>query len=139
MAITLTNSASASMLTALVTAIDSGAGSALCVVYSGTPPASAEAVLSGNTVLANVALSDPSATVSGKTLSFSGMPRSDVSADASGTATFFRIHISADGTTPGTAVIQGNCGTSGTDMVLASTALVSGASFSISSASITLP
>lgn len=138
MAISFTNSSAASTLTALLTAIDAGAGAALCIIYSGTAPATAEASLSGNTVLANVALADPSGSVTSKTLTFSGMPKSDSSVDATGTASFFRIVTSTDGTTIGTPVLQGTVGTSGTDMIVSSTSLVASTTFQITSLSITL-
>lgn len=139
MAYTFTNAAAATTLTALVGAFDAGAGAALLVIYSGTAPATAEASLSGNTVLATVVLGDPSFTVSGKTATIASGPRSDTSADATGTATFFRIFTSTDGATPGTACFQGLVGTSGSDLNLNTTSLVSGGPVQVNSGTITLP
>jgi hypothetical protein len=139
MPFSLTNDAAQSILENLLASIDAGVGNALIVIYSGTAPATAESALSGNTVLANIALSKPSAVASDKTLTFSGLPKTDASADNSGTAVFFRIHVSADSLTPGVAVLQGSCGTSDADMILASTSIVAGVAFQITTMSITLP
>jgi hypothetical protein len=57
---------------------------------------------------------------------------SDSSANATGTATWFRIVTSG-----GTHVIDGNVGTSGSDLNLSTTSIVSGASVSITSFTIT--
>lgn len=139
MAYTFTNASAATTLTALVGTFDAGAGAALLVIYSGSAPATAEASLSGNTVLANIALADPSFTVSGKTATMAGTPKTDSSADATGTASFFRIFTSTDGATPGTACFQGSVGTSGADLNLNTTSLVSGGPVQINSGTITLP
>ena len=50
-----------SMLTALRDALDGGTGAAIVRIYSGTQPANAYTGLSGNTLLAQLTCSDPSA------------------------------------------------------------------------------
>ncbi len=84
-------------------------------------------------VLATITLGKPSGTVSGGVLTFSGFPRKDTSADATGTAAIARIKDGA-----GTVVIDGlTVGTSGTDIVLATTSIVSGTEVELTSATIT--
>lgn len=71
--------------------IDGGAGPGLLRVYDGTRPATGG---SATTLLAELTLSDPCATVSGTTLTFSSIT-ADASANATGTATWGRIVTSA--------------------------------------------
>ena len=140
MAITLTNTSASTVLNSLVTQAEAGAGAPLVVIYSGTAPATAEAALSGNTVLAVVALTDPGCfTVSGKTMTMANAPKADNNANATGTATFFRVTTSTDGATPGTAVLQGSCGTSSADMILNTTSITLDGQFRIDSLTISLP
>ncbi len=62
---------------------------------------------------------------------------SDTSADASGTAGYFRVYTGAGGDTA--ALFQGNSGTSGTDCVFDNNVIVAGGVIAISSATITVP
>lgn len=136
--------ANATILTALdaiVDSFDSGSTDANgdIRVYSGTAPADADASLSGNTLLAQAELSNPafgSATDAnpGGTATMSGLPKSDSSIDATGTASFFRIFDRNN-----VCRFQGTVGTSGTNMVVNSTAFQSGATFTITAFTITLP
>lgn len=102
-------------------------------IYSGTPPADVGTALSGNTLLAQLtgnATIAPSA--SGGVLTFNAITQ-DSSADATGTATFFRWYDSGGST----ARVQGTVSTSGADMNLNTTSIVSGGAVSVSSATIT--
>jgi hypothetical protein len=104
-------------------------------IYSGTPPANVATALSGNTLLAtltNAAALAPAASGGVLTLNAIG---SDLSADANGTATFFRI-LQSDATT---VIAQGTVGTSGADMILGTTTFAIGNVVSISAATITAP
>lgn len=101
-------------------------------IYSGTPPATADAALSGNTELVNISIDG---------LGVDGLTFDAAAADGviqktasevwkgtnanSGTATFFRFVKSGDtGASSSTAVrVQGNVGVAGSDMNLASTVL----------------
>ena len=72
-------------------------------------------------------------TISGDVLTLAGFPRSDTSADNSGTAAVARIRTSANAD-----VITGlTVGTSGTDVVLDSTSITAGQTVTISSATFT--
>jgi hypothetical protein len=85
------------------------------------------------TVLADITLSDPSATAASGILTFSGFPKSDSSANATGVAAAARIRDSA-----GTDVITGlTVGTSGTDIILDNTSINAGQTITINSATIT--
>lgn len=98
-------------------------------IYSGTQPADADTALSGNTLLAELrfnATSAPAA-VAG-VLTFNAIA-ADTSADATGTATFYRA-FKSDGTT---VVTDGSVGTSGANLNLNSVAIQIGAQVSVSS------
>lgn len=85
-------------------------------------------------VLATIALDATAGTVSGGVLTFSGFPKSDASADASGTATAARIRTA----TGGTDIVTGlTVGTSGQDINLNSTSISAGQTVTINSATIT--
>ena len=130
----MTLSYSTTLRNATVDAITTAAGaSALLRIYNGTPPANVGTALSGNTLLAELtcnATFAPSASSGVLTLN---SITSDSSADATGTASFFRIYKS-DGTT---AVLQGTVGTSGEDLNLNTTSIVSGAQVAVTSFTIT--
>lgn len=102
-------------------------------IYSGTRPAGPDTALSGNTLLASLPMSATAfAAGSGGTKTANAIT-SDSSADATGTATFFRA-FKADHTT---AVIDGTVGTSGTDAIINSVSIVAGTTVSCSSCVIT--
>lgn len=102
-------------------------------IYSGTQPADANTALSGNTLLATLtcnATFAPSASSGALTLN---SITSDTNAAATGTASFFRM-LKSDGTT---VVMDGSVGTSGCDMNLNTTSIVSGATVACTSFVIT--
>lgn len=85
-------------------------------------------------VLATINLGNPAGTTGSGILTFSGFPRSDTSADASGTAAAARIRTA----TAGTDIVTGlTVGTSGSDINLDSTSITAGQTVTINSASIT--
>ncbi len=84
-------------------------------------------------VLAEITLDDPCGTVVNGVLTFSNFPRSDTSANATGTAAAARVRDST-----GTDIITGlTVGTSAADIVLDSTSLTAGQTVTINSATIT--
>ena len=86
------------------------------------------------TVLATIALGNPAGTTSGGILTFSGFPRSDTSADATGTAAAARIRTASGGTD----IITGlTVGTSASDINLDSVSITAGQTVTITSATIT--
>lgn len=107
-------------------------------IYNGTPPASAAASLSGNTLL--VTMNCSATPISGwSDTGTAGRATFDtVSAGtpaATGTATFFRI-LKSDGTT---VIGQGDVGTSGQTLVLETTSIVIGSGVSVTAFTIDFP
>lgn len=110
-------------------AIDAGAGAGLLRIYDGTRPATCG---TATTLLAELTFSDPCAAApSGGVLTMSAIT-ADASANATGTASWFRA---VDST--GTCCIDGNVGTSGSDLNLNTTAINAGVQVSVSSFTIT--
>lgn len=121
MAVTYTAAVKNARLDAVVTAI----GTAGVLEIGTTGMAS---------VLATITLGNPAGTTSGGVLTFSGFPRSDTSADATGTAAAARIRTASGGTD----IITGlTVGTSGSDINLDSTSITVGQTVTINSATIT--
>jgi hypothetical protein len=113
-------------LDAITTAIGSNG---LLRIYNGTRPATGG---TATTLLAQLALSaTAAAAASSGVLTFSAITN-DSSADATGTATWFRITTSG-----GTAVIDGDVGTSGSDLNFNTVSFVSGAVIAVTSLTIT--
>lgn len=124
---------SASLRNSRADAITSACGSnAKIRIYAGAVPADVGTAISSQTLLAELPCSATFApSASGGVLTVNAITQ-DSSADATGTATFFRVLTSGN-----TAVIQGNVGTSGSDLNLNTTSISSGAAVSISSFTIT--
>lgn len=102
-------------------------------VYSGSAPATADTALSGNTLLAEISLGATAfGAASAGAKALSGVPLSDSSANATGTASFFRLY-KTDGTT---CVFQGSVGTSGADLNLNSVSIVATAPVEVTSLSL---
>lgn len=98
-------------------------------IYSGTKPATADTALSGNTLLAELRFNGIAApAASGGVLTFNAIS-SDTSADATGTATFFRC-FKSDGTT---VVMDGTVGTSDANLVLSTTSITAGQTVAVTS------
>lgn len=86
------------------------------------------------TVLATISLNSTAGTSASGVLTFSGFPKSDTAADATGTAAAARIRTA----TAGTDIVTGlTVGTSGTDIVLDNTSINVGQTVTINSATIT--
>ena len=107
------------------------------MIYDGTPPATADAALSGNTLLCTVA--NAGAAVNMDTVPVAGvLPKkpsetwSGTNA-ASGNASFYRFQTTADAGALSLVLprIQGTIGVGGADMNLGTIALVSGATFTV--------
>jgi hypothetical protein len=109
----------------ITAAVDSVAVAGLVLIYDGARPATGG---TATTLLAELTMIDPSfgASASGKITA--NLPIGDTSADADGTATWFRITTST-----GTFVADGSVGTSGSDLNLNTTAIVTGVAVDITS------
>lgn len=123
MAVTYSATAKTNRMTAVRDTIDAGTGAG--VLQIGTTGMA--------TVLAEFTLNDPSGTVSGSVLTLSGFPKSDTSANATGTAAAARIRDSSSND-----VITGlTVGTSAADIILDSVSITAGQTVTLNSASIT--
>lgn len=119
------------MLTQIANALNAGAGPALIRIYDGTRPASGG---TPTTLLAELTCSDPAESgIASGVLTFDTITQ-DASANATGTATWFRI-VDSDAN----FVIDGDVGTSGADLNLTTTSIVAGQPVQITSATITAP
>lgn len=103
-------------------------------IYAGTKPAGPDTALGGATLLATLTLS---ATAFGSASNGVASANSITAgtAGATGTAAFYRAFASNGST----AVCDGEVGTSGSDLNLSTTSIVSGAEVSVSSWQLTLP
>lgn len=97
MAVSIANAQAITMLDNLVDSCDLGSTdpNATLVIYSGTAPQSPDAALSGNTVLAELEMTNPAfgaaADVNPHAEAAANAISNDTSANATGTASFFRI------------------------------------------------
>lgn len=126
MAVTYATGVKTSRMTAVRDAIDAGGAAGKLEICSA----------SYATVLATITLGYSGAstgTISGAVLTLAGFPRSDTSADATGTAAVARIRTSANAD-----VITGlTVGTSGSDVILDSLSITAGQTVTINSATFT--
>lgn len=133
MALGLSTTVRNAMMQAILTALDLGSGAGKIRIYSGTRPATGG---TPTTLLAELALTDPAASApSGGVLTLSAIS-DDASADATGTATWFRM-LDSDNTFVLDGSVTGTGG--GGDMELDSTSLVAGGVVSVTSAVFTAP
>lgn len=134
----ISNAAAKASLDAVVAQLDAGTA-AVWNIYSGTPPADVDAALSGNTLLAQLTMNAtsygaaadlaPGARVTANAIT------ADSSADATGTATFYRQLTQ----NAGTPVTQGTVNTATADLILNTTAITAGSQVSVTSSTITMP
>ena len=117
-------------LDAITTAIG---GSGLLNIYDGSQPAGPGTAVSTQTLLAQLTLNATFAASASAGVLTANAITSDSSANATGTAAWFRI-FKSDGTT---AVVDGTVGTSGCDLNLNTVSIVSGASVAVTSLTIT--
>jgi hypothetical protein len=111
--------------------IDADAADGTIKIYDGTQPATGAAITTQN-LLSEHNFSATSFPAASSGSMAANAIDSDTSANNTGTATWFRV---ADGA--GTFVMDGTAGTSGTDLILNSAAIQSGAQVDIDSATLT--
>jgi hypothetical protein len=123
MAVSYNAALKSARMAAVIAAIDAGAGPGTLEICSAGYAA----------VLATIALADPSFTESGGVITMAGVPRTDNSADATGTAALARIKDSV-----GNVIVSGlTVDISTGDIQLNSTAVTAGQSVSITAGTIT--
>lgn len=126
----------------IVDRLDEGSAGGIIQIRSGAQPADPDTAATG-TLLATLPLSDPAfgaaadANPGGRATA--NAITSDASADATGTAGYFRASASNDNAAPLDDHIDGEVGTAGADMNLNTTSIVSGATVSVSSWTVTMP
>lgn len=134
----ISNAAAKAACDAIVDLIDGGAAAGTAKLYTGTQATDPDTAVGAQTLLGTLTFSDPAfgnaadANPGGRATASS--ITSDSSADATGTATWFRT---ADSNA--VAVMDGSVGTSGADMNLNTTSIVSGAEIAITSWTVTMP
>jgi hypothetical protein len=116
-------------LDAITTKIDAGAGAGLLRIYDGTRPATGGAA---TTLLAELTFSDPSSAAAASGVLTASAITQDSSANATGTASWFRV---VDSTAA--FVMDGNVGTSGSDLNLTTTSITATQPVSVTSFVIT--
>lgn len=104
-------------------------------IYDGTQPATANTAITSQTKLAGLTLAATAFGAAVAGVATANAVGSDTSADATGTASWFRVWKS-DHTTP---VFDGTVGTSGTDMIVATASFVAAAVISCSAFTYTQP
>lgn len=117
--------------------VDAGTA-AVINIYDGTPPASADASLSSNNVLAQLTCSSTAfgaATTANPSVVTANAITADASADSTGTASFFRLLTQS----AGTVIAQGTAGVGSYDLNLNTTAITAASTVSITSATVSLP
>ena len=133
----ITNAAAKAACDAIVDLCDVG-GAGKLRIYDGTQPTDADTAIGAQVKLAELALGNPAfgaaadANPGGRATA--NAVTADSSADATGTATWFRVVNNA-----GTTLWDGSVGTSGCDMNLNSVSITLGANVSISSWTFTVP
>ena len=136
----ITNAAAIAACNAIVDLLDVGSGTAAIKIYTAGSgiPADVDTAISDQVLLATLPLANPAfgaaADGTGKATATANAVTADSSADATGTAAFFRA-VDRDGL----AVIQGTVGTSSADMVLNTVSIVSGVEVSISAWTFSVP
>lgn len=130
----ISNAAAIAQCNATVDLLDGGS----IKIYAGTVPADTDTAITDQTLLAQLTYGTPAfgdaADDTGKATATANSITADSSANATGTATFFRACTSA-----GTAVRQGTVGTATSDLVLNSVQISAGAEVSATADTYTVP
>src|SRR5690349_19410703 len=102
-------------------------------IYDGSQPANAATAVTTQNVLADLTMNATAFGAAVNGVATANAITSDTSADATGTATWFRLYKSDNST----VVLDGSVGTSGADLNLNTTSIVAGAQVSITSFTLT--
>lgn len=141
MTLFISNAAAVAACDTVVDRIDLNSPPGLLKLYTGTAPADADTALSGNTLLGTLTLSNPAfgnaADISPGARATASAITDDTAADATGTASFFRIY-NGNGTT---CVMQGSVTATGGggQLELNTVAIVTGALIKVTSLTVTMP
>lgn len=135
----ISNAAAKAMADTFDDQVNIGSTASVLDIRTGTQPADPDTAATG-TLLATLTFSDPAFGTAtdgnpGGLLTASAIT-SDSSADATGTAGYFRIRATGTGADD---VADGEVGTSGADLNMNTTAITSGSTVSITSMTVTMP
>lgn len=122
------------MVDAAVDLLDTGSGAAIVQIYDGTQPAGPATAITTQTLLATLTCSDPAFGAAASGTATASAITGDTTADATGTASWFRAL-----TSDSTARWDGTVGTSDADMILDSVAIVAGGEVNVTSWTVTQP
>lgn len=129
----ISNAAASAMCDALTALIDAG-GAGTLKIYGDTRAATVDSAVGAQTLLATLTFSATAFGAASNGVCTAAAVTQDSSADATDTATWFRIASGG-----ATGIADGNCDTAASDLNLNTTSIVSGAVVSISAGSITVP
>jgi len=118
----------------MLDAIAPNFNSGLVRIYDGSKPATADTAVSSQTLLAELTMNASAFGAASSGTITAAAITADSSANATGTASWFRV-VESDGTT---IICDGTVGTSTSDMVINTTSIVSGATVSIASYTISM-
>lgn len=141
MAIEINTAARNAACDAVVDLIDGGSGAGKLRIYTGSPPATPGTSATG-TLLAEFTLSDPAfGSASSGAAALDVTPAVTDTADATGTAGWFRFLDSTEAAGTGLGVIDGTVTATGGggDLTLNTTSIASGATVTIDSYTFTMP
>lgn len=110
------------------------ANSGLLRIYDGTQPTDADTAIGAQVLLAELTMNATAFAGASSGSAAANAITSDSSANAAGTATWFRL-LKSDGTT---VIMDGSVGTSGANLNLNSVAISSGAAVAVSSFTVTM-
>ena len=137
----ISNAAAIAACDAIVDRLDLGSTNpnARLRIYSGTVPTDADTALGAQVLLAELNMSNPAfgsaVDISPGARATASAITEDSTADATGTASFFRI-VDRSGTV---VIMQGTVNTSGADLNLNSVAISAGAAVQVTSLTFTMP
>lgn len=134
LAFRITDAVANAMLTAFSTANDAGTA-AVIQIYTGSQPATPETAVGAQTLLGTLTMNATSFGASGSHIMTAAAITDDSSADATGTAAWFRMSTQSGGT----AICDGSVATATADMIVNTTAFTSGSAISCSSCVLTMP
>lgn len=127
----ITNAVASAMCDALVDQLDNG----YLRIYDGTIPTNADTAVGAQTLLAELRFNATAFGAASNGVATANAFTADSSANATGTAAWFRA-LASNGST---VIFDGTVGTSGDDLNLNTVSIVSGAAVSVSSMTVTMP
>ena len=127
----ITNAVASAMCDSLVDQLDTG----YLRIYDGTIPTNADTAVGAQVLLAELRFNATAFGAASNGVATANAFTADSSANNTGTAAWFRA-LKSDGTT---VVLDGTVGTSGEDLNLNTTSIVSGANVNVTSMTVTMP